>query len=55
VLAAAGFSDLADQRAGFDGASGPGGFEPGWRAKGLPVSTRASAERAYHALKGKVR
>lgn len=55
VLAAAGFTDLVDQRAGFEGGMGPGGFEAGWRPKGLPVSTHASPDRSYDALKKKAR
>ena len=55
VLASVGFTDLVDQRAGFDGGMGPSGFEAGWLPKGLPVSTRAAAERRYEALKSKLR
>lgn len=40
ALAAAGFTRVVDQRAGFDGARGPFGeiTEPGWTRQGLPVS-----------------
>ena len=38
ALSAAGFTDVLDQRAGFDGARGPFGevAEPGWSHAGLP-------------------
>jgi rhodanese-related sulfurtransferase len=38
VLAAAGFTNVLDQRAGWDGARGSFGeiVEPGWRRAGLP-------------------
>jgi rhodanese-related sulfurtransferase len=53
VLASAGYTDLVDQRAGFEGGMGPEGFEPGWRPAGLPVAKRAAAGRAYDSLKQK--
>jgi rhodanese-related sulfurtransferase len=56
LLASSGFTNVVDQRAGFEGAGGPGGVsEPGWRPAGLPVSTQAGAGRAYEALKAKPR
>lgn len=56
LLVSSGFTNVVDQRAGFDGAAGPTGApEPGWRPKGLPVSTQASAGRDYEALKAKPR
>src|SRR5262245_27074927 len=55
VLAAAGYTDLVDQRAGFEGGMGPGGFEPGWRPGGLPVATQAAPDRDYETLKNKAR
>jgi rhodanese-related sulfurtransferase len=41
MLSNEGFQDVADQRAGLDGARGPfGGVEePGWAAAGLPTAT----------------
>jgi rhodanese-related sulfurtransferase len=51
MLLAAGYCDVVDQRAGFDGAPGPEGFEPGWRPSGLPVSTRPADGRGYASLK----
>jgi hypothetical protein len=53
VLAASGFTNVIDQRAGFEGAMGPGGSEPGWRPKGLPVSKKAGPDRTYDSLKAK--
>jgi rhodanese-related sulfurtransferase len=54
VLEQAGFTNLADQRCGFDGAPLPtGGMEPGWRPKGLPTSTSAEPDRTYEALKSR--
>lgn len=55
VLASVGFTDLVDQRAGFDGGIGPAGFEAGWLPKGLPVATHAPAEHSYEALRSKAR
>jgi rhodanese-related sulfurtransferase len=45
MLAGEGFEDVADQRAGLDGARSPfGGLqEPGWAAAGLPVATGPDA------------
>lgn len=53
ALEAAGYLHVADQRAGFEGATDPMGrvVEPGWRPKGLPVSQECPAERAYEALR----
>lgn len=55
VLAASGFTNVIDQRAGFEGAVGPGGSEAGWRARGLPVSTKPAPERTYDSLRAKAR
>jgi rhodanese-related sulfurtransferase len=56
LLASSGFTNVVDQRAGFEGAGGPGGgSEPGWRPGGLPVSTQAGPGRAYEALHSKPR
>jgi rhodanese-related sulfurtransferase len=46
LLHAAGFTNVVDQRAGFDGAPG----EPGWRPRGLPVSAQAPADHTYESL-----
>jgi rhodanese-related sulfurtransferase len=51
VLQSAGFVNLVDQRAGFDGA----GAEPGWRPQGLPTASVAAPGRDYAALKAKGR
>ena len=52
ALEQAGFTNLVDQRAGYDGAPLPtGGMEPGWRPKGLPTSTDSAPERTYDGLK----
>lgn len=48
VLLGAGFTSVVDQRCGFEG-----GPEPGWRPRGLPVSTSAPADRCYEALRSK--
>lgn len=55
VLAQAGYANLADQRAGFDGARDAFGRvnEAGWRAAGLPVASGPDAERGYEALRPK--
>jgi rhodanese-related sulfurtransferase len=50
VLSSVGFSDVVDQRAGFEGGMGPAGYEPGWQPKGLPIATGAPAGRSYDAL-----
>jgi rhodanese-related sulfurtransferase len=46
VLEQAGFTNVVDQRAGFEGHA-----EPGWRPAGLPVATDAPADRTYEGLK----
>lgn len=48
LMAQAGFEPPIDQRAGQDG----NGFEPGWRASGLPVACAAAPGRSYAELKG---
>jgi rhodanese-related sulfurtransferase len=50
VLEAAGFTDVVDQKAGYEG-QGP--LEPGWRPKGLPTSTQAPADRTYDGLRSR--
>jgi rhodanese-related sulfurtransferase len=55
LLTSAGFTDVVDQRAGFEGGMGPGGFEPGWQPRGLPVATGTPPERSYEALASKTR
>ena len=47
VLQQAGYTNVDDQRAGFDGIPG----EPGWRPAGLPVSTNPTPGRAWDELK----
>ena len=49
LLERAGFTEVKDQRAGFQGA--PGG-EAGWAPKGLPVEGQAPAERTWEGLSG---
>jgi len=53
ALLNAGFSDIVDQRAGFDGPRDAFGTptEPGWGAEGLPVSRTAATGRSYSELK----
>ena len=54
MLERAGYTNLADQKNGFEGTPLPtGGVEPGWRPKGLPTSTAAAAGRDYDALKAR--
>ncbi len=50
LLAAAGFTNVVDQRCGFDGAPGAGGFEAGWQAAGLPTSDEAATGHTWAAL-----
>lgn len=55
LLESAGYSNVVDQRAGYDGAVGPSGREPGWRPKGLPSSTQADPDRTYDGLRAKAK
>jgi rhodanese-related sulfurtransferase len=48
LLEQLGYTNLIDQRGGFDGQPG----SPGWQPAGLPVATTAPAERTYDGLKG---
>jgi rhodanese-related sulfurtransferase len=48
MMEAAGYKDLLEQRAGFDG----NGRELGWRDADLPCATTAEPGRAYADLKG---
>ena len=50
MLEAAGFTNVIDQRAGFEGSS-----EPGWRPKGLPVSQEAAPDRTWEAVQSKLK
>jgi len=50
VLEAAGFTDVKDQKGGYEGHSPD---EPGWRPKGLPISTQAPADRTYDGLRSR--
>ena len=49
TLAAQGYTQLADQRAGWGGAHDSFGAltEPGWEAAGLPTATEAEEGRSY--------
>ena len=53
ALEAAGYTDLADQRAGWGGAKDTFGrlIEPGWSGAGLPSAAGPDPERGYEALK----
>jgi rhodanese-related sulfurtransferase len=51
LLISSGFTNVVDQRAGFEGAPG----EAGWRPRGLPVSTQTTAGRGYETLRAKPR
>ena len=54
LLEEAGFTNVVDQRNGFEGTPLPtGGVEPGWRPRGLPVSDRAAPDRTYDALQSR--
>lgn len=55
VLAQQGWTNLADQRAGFDAARDAFGqvTEPGWKAAGLPVEPGDGGERSYASLKSR--
>jgi rhodanese-related sulfurtransferase len=50
MLEAAGYTNVIDQRAGFEGHD-----EPGWRPAGLPVSKDPKPDRTYEALKAKAK
>lgn len=55
ILQGAGYTDLIDQRAGFEGARDAFGAlsEPGWAPAGLPVEGGAPAGRSYADIKAK--
>jgi len=56
MLEGTGYTNLKDQRAGFEGAVDPATgqvTEPGWRPQGLPVSQDSPAERTYDGLTAK--
>ena len=50
LLESVGFTGLVEQRAGYEGA---GPAEPGWRPKGLPTSTQASADHTYEGIRSR--
>ena len=51
ALEQAGYTNVVDQRNGFEGTPLPtGGIEPGWRPRGLPTSTKAAADHTYDGL-----
>ena len=55
ALEAFGYTNLVDQRAGWDGVKDTFGrlVEPGWSGAGLPSTAGPDAERGYAALKAK--
>jgi rhodanese-related sulfurtransferase len=55
LLLAAGYGQVVDQRAGFDGSRSPFGAltEPGWEKAGLSVERGAPAGRAYADVRAK--
>lgn len=57
ILESGGYTNVVDQRAGFEGAVGPSGrlIEPGWRPMGLPTSREAAPDHKYEGLKAKAR
>lgn len=48
MLQASGFTNIVDQRAGFEGSPA----EAGWRPRGLPTTTEAEPGRDYESLRG---
>ena len=54
-LTAAGYTQLVDQRAGFDAARDAFGqiVEPGWKSAGLPVETGKGGDRGWAALRAR--
>jgi rhodanese-related sulfurtransferase len=57
MLQGAGFTDVLDQRAGWDGARNPFGqvTEPGWSRAGLPIEQGQPAGRSWDDVKKKAR
>ena len=55
VLAQQGYTNLIDQRAGFDGARDPFGqlTEPGWKGAGLPVESGEGGDHSYASIRNK--
>ena len=54
ILAGEGFTDVVDQRGGWDGARTPfGQLEPGWSRVGLPSETGQPAGRSWSDMKTK--
>jgi rhodanese-related sulfurtransferase len=54
VLVGEGYTNVIDQRAGWDGARTPfGQLEPGWSRVGLPSETGQPADRSWAAMKNK--
>jgi rhodanese-related sulfurtransferase len=52
LLESAGYTNVVDQRAGFEGGPDPTGrMEPGWRPAGLPVTRQSGPGRDYEALR----
>ena len=49
MLQSAGFTNIVEQRAGFEGNPA----EPGWRPRGLPTSAEAEPGHTYEGLRGK--
>jgi rhodanese-related sulfurtransferase len=57
MLASLGYSSIVDMRGGFSGERDAFGRAtvPGWAEAGLPVETTTQPDRAYDALRGKIR
>ena len=55
LLVQQGYSNVIDQRAGFDAARDPFGgvTEQGWKGAGLPVESGAGGDHSYDALKNR--
>ena len=52
LMAAAGYTEVVDQKAGFAGATDQFGrlVEPGWQPKGLPIETETQAGKDYSSI-----
>jgi rhodanese-related sulfurtransferase len=55
VLVQQGYSNVIDQRAGFDAARDPFGgvTEQGWKGAGLPIESGAGGDHSYESLKSR--
>jgi rhodanese-related sulfurtransferase len=49
LLESAGFTNVVDQKGGYEGSSA----EPGWRPRGLPTSTHPAPDRTYEGVRSR--